>query len=176
MQSMTKVRVTSTHHVAVSFDCPIEVIWAEIVRGMGDGCRFEAQGYLVAPLTDDPRAYLGGYRIWREGADDPDERLVFVSERDNVSRRLSLIAYYMGATARSTVVNATYSAEATAAGNWYRIDCHGTYDLQTSEGVSAAEVAELMAKSQREMDHYLRSSLESQRSVLEAGGASERFR
>lgn len=172
---MAKVRVTSTHHVAVRFDCPIEVIWDEIVRGMGGGRRFEAQGYRIAPLIDDPRAYLGGYRMWREGADDPDERLMFISEHDNVARRLSLIAYYMGATARSTVVNATYSAEATAEGNWYRIDCHGTYDLQTSDGVSAAGVAELMAKSQREMDHYLRSSLEAQRPVLESPGPPERL-
>src|SRR5690606_18646831 len=104
------VRVTSTHHVAVGFDCPIEVVWDEIVAGLGTGRRFEEQGYRVAPLVDDPRAYLGGYRIWREGTRDPDERLIFVSERDDVTRRLSLCAYYLGTAAHSTVVNATYSA------------------------------------------------------------------
>lgn len=166
--SKTNVRVTSTHHVSVAFDCPIEAIWDEIVAGLGTGRRFEEQGYRVAPLVDDPRAYLGGYRIWREGGGDPDERLIFVSERDNVTRRLSLCAYYLGAAARSTVVNATYSAAATDEGVLYKIDCHGTYDLEADEGASAAEVAVMMAKSTEEMDHHLRSSLEAQKPVLEA--------
>ncbi len=164
----TKARVTSTHHVAVRFDCPISVIWDDILLGLGSGRQFEEQGYRMAPLGDDPRAYLGGYRMWREETDDPDERLVYISECDDIARRLSLCAYYLGAKARGTVVHATYSAARNNIGHWYQIDCHGTYDLEIDEHSSAADVAAIMIKSKEEMDRYLTASLEVRKQYLEA--------
>jgi len=168
----TTVRVTSTHHVAVAFDCPAAAIWDDIVIGIGQGRRFEAQGYRVAPLDDDPAAYLGGYRMWREGHDDPDERRTYITERDDAARRLSLCAYYLGDQARGTVVNATYSAVGDGKVSTYHIDCHGTQDLEIDRGTSAAEVAELMARSKRDMDHHLKSALEAQKPSLEASAGN----
>lgn len=174
--SKTKIRVTSTHRVAVRFECSIDTIWDDIVLGLGRGRRFEEQGYRVAPLDNDPRAYLGGYRMWREAADDPDERLTFISERDDAARRLSLCAYYLGAHTGGTVVNATYSAARNDEGNWYRIDCHAAQDLEIDEGATAADVAMIMARSKEEMDRYLRSALEAQKPDLEARGSPEQAR
>lgn len=165
------IRVTSTHHVAVRFECAAETVWRDIVEGLGKGRRFEAQCYRVAPLDDDPRAYLGGYRMARERGDDPDERQVFVTERDDSARQLSLCAYYLGAQARGTVVNATYSAVPDGAGCWYRIDCHATYDLEIDEGASPKTVATMMAASKIEMDRHLTTSLEAQQAELGAGAA-----
>lgn len=164
----TTVRVTSTHHVAVDFDCPVAAIWDDIVIGIGQGGRFEAQGYRLTPLDDDPAAYMGGYRMWREGHDDPDERRTYITERDDAARRLSLCAYYLGEAARGTVVNATYSAVGDGRAGTYHIDCHGTQDLEIGRGTSASDVAALMADAKRDMDHHLRSALEAQKPSLEA--------
>jgi hypothetical protein len=174
--SKIKLRVASAHHAAVRFECSIDVIWDDIVVGLGSGRRFQAQGYRVAPVADDPRAYLGGYRMWRDGDDDPDERLTFISERDDAARRLSLHAHYLGPNARGTIVNATYSATRDEQGHWYRIDCHATQDIEVDEGVSPADVATIMAKSKEEMDHYLRAALEAQKPDLEGARSLEQTR
>ena len=148
------------------------MVWRDIVEGIGHGRQFEMQGYRVEPLADDPRAYIGGYRMWREHADDPDERQMFISERDERARQLSLCAYYFGAQARGTVVNATYSAVPEGASCWYRIDCHGTYDLEIAEGASPETVAAMIAASNVEMDRHLATSLEARKAELEAVAGS----
>lgn len=163
-----KIPMTSTHHISTRFDCPIGKIWDDIVVGLGRGKRFERQGYRIEPIIDDPRAYRGGYRIWRDSPDDCDERLSFITEQDEMAKRLSLCAYYVGGNARGTVVHATYAAIQKDDGNWYQIDCHGTRDLDIEVGTTPAEVAIMMSRSNQEMDRYLRAALESQKAELES--------
>jgi hypothetical protein len=161
------IRIASTHHVRVRFDCAIDVIWDNIVSGFGQGQRFERQGFRVEQVLDDPRAVLGGYRMWREDGDDPDERLTFVTERDHEARRFSLCTWYLGADARDAVVHATYAAVENVQGNWYQIDCHATQDLPLKSDASNDEAIAAIEKSKSETDRYLRKALEDQKLELE---------
>jgi hypothetical protein len=163
---ITTIRFTSTHHVRVRFDCSIDTIWGDIDLGLGRGRRFEHRGYRVRQIVDDPRAYITGYQMWREDSDDL-ERLVFITERDLAAKRLSLCAYYLGAKARDTVVQATYSAVQDEQGSWYQVDCHGTRYLEVDAGISRDEIVKAITNSNEDMDRYLRSALEAQKSDLE---------
>ncbi len=164
---MTQARITTTHHVGVTFACPIETVWQEILD-LADGRKFERQGFSVEPITGDPRAYLGGYRMVRQQAGGTDERLCFVTERDEAARRLSVCAYYVGTIAHGIVVQATYSALATGPGSVYQIDCHGTQDVEIPDGKTLAEVNEMIEASTQATNQYLRTTLESERTRLEA--------
>jgi hypothetical protein len=164
---MTRSCITTTHHVGVAFRCDAETVWREI-GALADGSKFARQGFEVEPITDDPRAYLGGYRMVQRHADRIDERLCFVTERDETARRLSVCAYYVGSIAQGVVVQATYSALAGEQGSVYQIDCHGTQDVEIPSGSTTAGIAAMMAASTQAMNEALRAMLEADRDRLEA--------
>ncbi len=160
------VSITVVNHVGVDISVGADVVWREITDFFLEARRWREAGYAIEPLHD-RAAVLGGYRMRldREGA-AADERVVRVSERDDVERRLSLFVDFVSAP-DGLVVHATYHAVPTAAGARYAIDCHTQMGVRPRGTGSKADIAFAIDEMKTHSDKHLTEHLERVKSRLE---------
>jgi pimeloyl-ACP methyl ester carboxylesterase len=168
--SNTSLRVTMVNHNAVDIARLPEAVWQEILRTYLKGEKFSAQGYRLAPITDDLSAPLGGYRmeLRSESGDQLDERVVRITEHDEAKRRLSLCAEYLSPAMMGMVVHASYQAVPAASGTRYRLDAYSMLNLPLKSGDTQAGIAAKLSGMQAQASEYLDKYLNEVKLRLEA--------
>ncbi|WP_020499074.1 hypothetical protein [Sciscionella marina] len=145
---------TTVNHVAVDIDAPADAVWKAIVGDYAGAEKFRALGYIIEPL-DELGAPLGAYRMRLETEEDPDARLIRITEQDNTARRLSLSAHYDDDADGVMEVLATYHARETPSGTRYALDCHSRLEIGAVERDARQHVAATIARLTAEFDEYL---------------------
>jgi hypothetical protein len=162
----TPVSITFVNHLSVDIAVPADVVWREIVDSFVEARRWRETGYAIEPI-DDRAAVLGGYRMRLERDDAAtDERVVRVTERDDVERRLSLFVDFSSAP-DGLVVHATYGARAMGAGARYTIDCYTQMGIRPAGTGSAADIAAAIDEMKNHSGKYLTDYLGGVKSRLE---------
>lgn len=132
--------VTIVNHIAADIAAEPDAVWADIVDMFVEARQWRADGYAVEPV-DDPAAVLGGYRMQldQDGV-AADQRIVYVTERDDAARRLSLVADFLSVPG-GVLVYATYHAQEAPCGARYTIDCHTRMGIERPASGSKADIA-----------------------------------
>lgn len=162
---MTMTPVTIVNHVAVDIAAAPDAVWRVILDEYVDAKKFR-ETYTVEPLVD-PGAVLGGYGMWMKKAGEVvDERVVYITERDDASRRLSLFADYLSV-AGGMQVFATYQAHTTVVGVRYTLDCHARLGIEAPASGSREEIAAAVAQMKAHFDTALVRYLDGIKTRLE---------
>jgi hypothetical protein len=165
-------RITVVNHHAVDIARPAAVVWQDIVETYVNARKFSSQGHVIEPLTDDPAAYLGGYRMTLRDKDGAvlDDRVCRITERDDAAMRLSLCAEYVLPAEMKLVVNASYQAIPTATGSRYHLDAYSMMDVSLPQSSSDPSVKQVAEQFQSGSAGHLDTFLKSVKDRLEATG------
>ncbi len=162
----SSVSITVVNHLSVDIAVEADVIWREIADSFVEARRWRETGYAIEPIHD-RAAVLGGYRMRLERDDAAtDERVVRVTERDDVERRLSLFVDFLSAP-DGLIVYATYHAQAMATGARYTIDCHTQMGIKPPRTGSSADIAAAINEMKNHSDIYLTNYLGGVKNRLE---------
>jgi hypothetical protein len=162
-----KVRLTAVNHVVLAIARTPDRVYREILADYVDGAKFGA----VTPLPDDDLAACrGGYRITaRDGSGALiDDRICYLTERDDPARRISLAADYLVPEPIAMQVHATYQAVPDPIGTLYRVDCHTGMTIELPAGSGRETAAALVADFERQSEEVVRAYLIEVRDRLEA--------
>lgn len=161
------IPVTMVNHVAMDIEAPPGSVWRVILDDYVHARKFRERG-TVEPL-DDPAAIFGGYRTRIEQDGVIDERIVHITERDEIRHRLSAAADYLSVPGGMRVY-ATYHARAADGGTHYTIDCHAQFRIEAPADDVKAGVAATIAEMAAGADVQLLAYLESVKARVEATG------
>ena len=170
MSDKGTARITVVNHNAVDINRPAQALWQDILETYVDGRKFSSQGHVIEPLTDDPAAYLGGYRMTLKDKDGTlvDDRVCRITERDEAAMRLSLCAEYFVPPEMNLIVNASYQATPTANGSRYTLDAYSMMDVALPKSASEPSVKQVAEQFQSGSAGYLDTFLKSVKDRLEA--------
>jgi len=165
------VRVTAVNHAAIDIACDPQRVWRDILEAVLEGGQFAQYGYRMEPLTEDPAAFLGGYRLVLEGKDGAiaDDRIVRVTERDEEAMRLSLFADYSLPAEAAVAVHATYQAVRIPSGTRYELHAYTNMNVARPDAVAATSIAETVANFTKQSADFLNQRLAATKERLEAG-------
>lgn len=168
--SELRIPITVVNHVTIDITASPEALWSLIVDQYVGARKFAGGGHSIEPL-EDAAAGLGGFRmrLEQDGA-VVDDRLCIVTERDEVTRRLSMFADYLMAPGGLQVF-ATYQAHAAEGGARYSIDCHTRMTLAAPSPISQADATLRIAEMAATFEAPLNAYLASVKATLERGGA-----
>jgi hypothetical protein len=168
--SKDTVRVTAVNHATIDIACEPQRVWRDILETFLEGGQFVQQGYQMEPLTEDPAAFLGGYRIHLKGADAAitDDRIVHVTERDEHALRLSLFADYRLPPEMALVVHASYQAVPIHSGTRYELHAYSNFNLARPERGATPTLADTVATFTKQAAVFLNQRLAATKVRLEA--------
>lgn len=146
------VSVTMVNHVGIDIAASPGTVWRAILEDYVEARKFRDSG-AITPF-DDPAAIFGGYRMRLEQNGVVDERIVRITERDELNRRLSATADYLSVPGGLRVY-ATYHARNAADGSHYVIDCHTQLTIEAPSDGSKAEIARTLGEMAAGADAHL---------------------
>lgn len=159
------VSVTMVNHVGIDIAASPGTVWRAILDDYVEARKFRESG-AITPFDDDA-AIFGGYRIRIEQDGVIDERIVRITERDELNRRLSVTADYLSAPGGMRVY-ATYHARSATGGSTYAIDCHTQLNVVPSDD-SKAGIARTLGEMAAGADAHLLAYLGGVKTRLEEG-------
>jgi hypothetical protein len=174
MSSAGTARITVVNHSAVDITRPAAEVWRDILETYVDGRKFSSQGHAIEPLTDDPAAFMGGYRMTLRDAVGTvvDDRVCRITERDDSAMRLSLCAEYFLPAGMNLVVNASYKATPTDNGARYSLDAYSMMDVAVPVTAADPSVQQVAEQFQSGSAGHLETFLHSVKARLESNSGS----
>jgi len=121
--------MTDSH--VVELEQPPETVWAHVKRLYHAGDRYRARGLKIVPITDEPAAFLGGYRGVAEQNSDARELVVHFSAVDDDNMFLSM--YMDSLLPRGLYI--THDVSPSPNGSRYQVIIHGYMPVDLPEGV-----------------------------------------
>ncbi len=170
-QETGTVAVTIVNHVSIEIDCDARRVWNDIIEYYERGRKFADLGYAVTPLSDDPAALLGGYRIVGRIGDVEDERICRITERDDEAMRLSVRADYLAPSMMGLLVHATYQAVPTPSGTRYDVHAYSTMRFPFETKEEKAALAATAAQMREQGGAFIEDSLRVVKARLEGRAA-----
>lgn len=163
------IRVTLFNHVTEEFKVSPDYLWQTILDDFLEGAIFASGGYVVTPLTEDPAAYLGGFRMVLYGENDEvlDERVAYITEKNDEARRLRIYAHYLTDKKANMEVFAIYQAAPTETGVEYILDATSQMNIQEPDS-SVGTVADVVSQITATADEFLIASFAAQKVEIEA--------
>jgi hypothetical protein len=156
------VEATAINHSSQEICVAPQKLWQLILDQYLNGGQFSNLGYEISSLEDDLAAFRGGYRMTFR--DDKgtivDDRMVYITERNDAARRLSIFAQYLSPSANGLEVHATYQAVPSECGALYNLSVHSQMNFPTSSEEGAkpsiqAAVEEMQNMWQKFLDERL---------------------
>ena len=120
--------MTDSHVVHV--DQPPEVVWAHIKRMYHQGDRYRARGLELTPVTDDPSAYLGGYRGKAPAGSDAPNLEVHFSAVDDENMFLAM--YMDGLLPKGIYIS--HDVDPAGDGSRYQVIIQGFMPVELPDG------------------------------------------
>lgn len=160
------ISVTIVNHLAADIAAEPDAVWADILDTFVEARQWRTDGYVIEPI-DEPSAPLGGYRMQleQEGI-AADQRIVYITERDDAARRLSLFVEFLSGP-NGVLVYATYYTQEAPRGARYTIDCHTRMGIERPEGGKRADVATAIDGLKNHFETHLTGYLERVKARLE---------
>ena len=150
------IPVTIVNHVSVDIEAAPGAVWQVILDEYVKAGKFREAGYKIEPLGENDSA-SGGYRMrLEENGATVEERLIHITERDEIARRLSVFADYVVDPSGPMRVHATYHAQESGRGTRYVLDCHSDIAIEASADV-VASVSEWTKQAEAGLLQYLGS-------------------
>ena len=173
IESGRVVRVNTFNHASIDIAVSPNRVWREIVDTYVEGGGFSDLGYTISPLTDDPSAFRGGYRMTLkdESGAIVDERKVYITGRDDAARRLSVYAQYLSGAFNGLEVYATYQAVPIEGGARYNLDAHSRIGIALKDAKDSKNaLAETIKGYEQQSQEFLETRFDELKVRLESEG------